>query len=250
MQDNLEYYSTAIERFDRITPDEERTADQETLINANLRLVWHIAKQFEGRGVEHIELISAGNYGLCEAAKKFDASRGLRFSTYASWWIRQRIFRAIEQQGVVRIPNNVVRNARALAKNDYDPDGLGFSDNAYKLAQRAFLPQLSLSEPIEPGKYEASRETVIEDRDTPDPLENVAKNEKAEFVEFCLSRLTKREADIMRRYYGLKPYHEPSTFQEIADSWEISRERVRQLVNKARRKLQFLKREGEEWLTA
>lgn len=245
----LEIYSADIDRYERITPEQERTADRETLINANLRLVWHIAKQFENRGVDEAELVSAGNYGLCEAAGKFDASRGIKFSTYASWWIRQRIYRTIEQQGVVRIPNNVVRNARALAKNNYERDGLDMSDNAYNLAQRAFRAQVSLSEPIDPGKLDAARETVIEDRDTPDPLQYVTEVEKSEFVEYCLSRLTTREADIMRRYFGLGGY-EAQTFQQIADEWGISKERIRQLVDVAKRKLQFLKREGEEWANA
>lgn len=247
MPDVLEIYSVDMERHDLITPDQEQTADVETLVNANLRLVWKIANGYKNRGVPLEELISAGNFGLMRAAQKFDASRGLRFSTYAAFWIKQNITREIEKQGVIRYPNNVIRHATALARNNYNRDGLDLSDKAYELAQRAFLPDLSLSEPITPGRYEAKKETTIVDKNA-DPFGDMVEEKRREFVEYCLSKLTEREADIMCRYFGLG-YEQTQTFEEIGNVWGLSRERIRQLVQLCKRKLQFLRREGVEWVT-
>ena len=249
MLKTLEVYSQDMTRYDRITPDEEKTADVNTLVTANLRLVWKIANGYDGRGVGMEDLISAGNFGLLRAAQKFDASRGIRFSTYAAWWIKQNIMREIEKQGVVRYPNNVIRQAQILAKNDYKRDGLKMTDNAYKFAQRAFLPNLSLSEPIEPGLHDARKETTIVDEETPSPLDDLEEIRRNEFVAYCLDKLPEREADVLRRYYGLDGY-EVQTMDEIGAVWGISRERTRQLLALAKRKLAHLKREGREWLTA
>lgn len=249
MLKTLDIYSKEIVRHERITPDQEKTADVDTLVTANLRLVWKIATGYEGRGVGMEDLISAGNFGLLRAAQKFDPTRGIRFSTYAAWWIVQTIMREIEKQGVVRYPNNVIRQAQQLAKNDYKRDGLKMTDNAYKFAQRAFLPNLSLSEPIEPGKYPERKETTIVDEEAPSPLDDVEETRRREFVAYCLDKLTEREGDVLRRYYGLDG-QEVQTMDEIGAVWGISKERTRQLLVLAKRKLSHLKREGREWLTA
>jgi len=245
----LDAYSNDMSRHDRITPEEEKKADVETLVTSNLRLVWKIANGYDGRGVGMEDLISAGNFGLLRAAQKFDASRGIRFSTYAAWWIKQNIMREIDKQGVVRYPNNVIRQAQILAKNDYKRDGLKMTDNAYKFAQRAFLPNLSLSEPIEPGLHDARKETTIVDEETPSPLDDLEEIRRNEFVAYCLDKLTARESDVVRRYFGLDG-HEVQTMDQIGAVWGISRERTRQLLALAKRKLAHLKREGREWLTA
>ena len=252
MSKTLEIYSQDMARHDRITPEEEKNADVEKLVTANLRLVWKIATGYDGRGVGMEDLISAGNFGLLRAAKKFDPTRGIRFSTYAAWWIVQPIMLEIEKQGVVRYPHNVILQAQQLAKNDYKRDGLKMTDNAYKFAQRAFLPNLSLSEPIEPGQYAARKETTIVDEETPSPLENLEELRRNEFVNYCLGKLPEREADVLRRYYGLDGYGE-QTMDEIGAEWGITRERTRQLLVLAKLKLSHLKREGREgreWLTA
>lgn len=248
MSKTLDAYSNDMARYGRITPEEEKSADVETLVTANLRLVRKIAVGYEGRGVGVEELISAGNFGLLRAAQKFDATRNIRFSTYAAWWIVQSIMREIEKQGVVRFPNNVIGDARRLAKNDYNRDGLTFTDNAYKYAQRAFLPNESLSEPIKVGNYEAPRVNMIIDDQSPSPSDNFEEMRRNEFVAYCLEKLPEREADVLRRYFGLDG-HEVQTMDQIGAVWGISRERTRQLLTLAKRKLAHLKREGREWLT-
>ena len=249
MSKTLDAYNNDMARYGRITPEEEKTADVETLVTANLRLVRKIAVGYEGRGVGVEDLISAGNFGLLRAAQKFDATRNIRFSTYAAWWIVQSIMREIEKQGVVRFPNNVIRDARRLAKNDYNRDGLTFTDNAYKYAQRAFLPNESLSKPIKVGNYEAPRVNMIIDDQSPSPSDNFEEMRRNEFVAYCLEKLPEREADVLRRYFGLDG-QEVQTMDQIGAVWGISRERTRQLLTLAKRKLAHLKREGREWLTA
>lgn len=244
----LEIYSEEIQKHKRITVEEERTADVETLCNANLRLVWKIASGHAERGVPMADLISAGNIGLFRAAQKFDRDRGIKFSTYAAWWIKQQIMREIEKKGVVRFPNNVIRNARQLIKGDYDaetalPDE---SEYARDLAQKCFLPNLSLSEPIDETKQASpDRSTTLVD-DAPLPDEKYEETERAAFIDHCLGKLTDREADVVRRYYGVG-YPHAQTMQEIGDVYQISKERVRQLINVVKRKLSHLKREGAEW---
>jgi len=243
--DTLEAYQAGITRYDRITPEAEQTADVQTLIKSNLRLVWKIGNGYTGRGVALPELISAGNVGLIRAAEEFDPSMGNRFSTYAAWWIIQYMMREIEAQGIVRYPNNVIRDAQRLIRRNYDRAGLDMSDSAFVLAQRAFLPGLSLSDPIS-ETYPTAKETTLED-DAPDQLQGVIDARRVEFVEFCLSRLDDRAADIVRRYYGIGNCV-CETMQEIGATHKLSKERVRQILKDSKRKLQYLKREGEEWL--
>lgn len=246
MIDTLDVYRADIDRHDRITPAQEQTADTETLVTANLKLVWKIAGGYDGRGVGIKDLISAGNVGLIRAAQKFDPSRGFRFSTYAAWWIKQNMMREIERQGSVKYPNNVLRDAQKLARNNYDPYGLDMSGRAYELAQRAFLPGLSLSDPIN-GKYRERKETLIRDN-SPDQHAEYEHTRQVEFLEYCLSRLDARDADIVRRHFGIgRP---PETLQAAGDAHGVSRERARQIIAASKQKLQFLKREGAEWATA
>lgn len=243
----LEIYAEDITRYEVLTREQEQAADVETLVNANLRLVWKIAKGYEGRGLSLADLISAGNTGLIIAARKYDPDVG-KFSTYAPWWIKQKIMQDIEHQNIVRYPQNVIRNARTLMKNDYDREALAeATEKAYHLAQKAFLPNVSLSQPIDPTKRDgAKRQDAIRD-DAPSPLDDTMETERAEFVQYCLSRLTKREADIMRRYFGIGC--ETETMESIGASFGISKERVRQLINRAKRKLNHLKREGVAWIS-
>lgn len=245
MIDTLDIYRVDIDRHDRITPEQEKTADVETLATANLKLVWKIAGGYDGRGVGIKDLISAGNVGLITAAHKFDPSRGFRFSTYAAWWIKQHIMREIERQGAVKYPNNVLRDAQKLARANYERDGLDMSDKAYELAQRAFLPNLSLSDPVS-NRYKERKENLIAD-DAPDQHAEFEHTRQVEFLEYCLSRLDPRDADIVRRHFGIgRP---PETLQMAGEAHGVSRERARQIIAASKQKLQFLKREGVEWAT-
>jgi RNA polymerase sigma factor (sigma-70 family) len=219
------------------------------MIRANLRLVIHVANRYRGRGVPFLDLIQEGNIGLMRALEKFEHQRGLKFVTYAHWWVRQAISRAItEQYRTVRLPNHVVERKnklRSLVDRLWGVFGrppstqelsveLGWTPQEVEELQTAVQPIVRLHQPIADDGSVLS--DILEDHQAPKPEEMLADEQLQRCLADCLASLTEREAFILRLRFGLDCEH-PHTLQEIADVLGLSRERVRQLERQAFDKL-------------
>jgi RNA polymerase sigma factor (sigma-70 family) len=219
------------------------------MIRANLRLVIHVANRYRGRGVPFLDLIQEGNIGLMRALEKFEHHRGLKFVTYAHWWVRQAISRAItEQYRTVRLPNHVVERKnklRSLVDRLWGMFGrppstqelsveLGWTLQEVEELQTAVQPIVRLHQPIADDGSVLS--DILEDHQAPKPEEMLADEQLQRCLADCLASLTEREAFILRLRFGLDCEH-PHTLQEIADVLSLSRERVRQLERQAFDKL-------------
>ncbi len=226
------------------------------MIRANLRLVIHVANRYRGRGVPFLDLIQEGNIGLMRALEKFEYSRGLKFVTYAHWWVRQAISRAItEQYRTVRLPNHVVERKhklRNVAERLWSIHGqppsaqelsiaLGWTPKEVEELQLAVQPLLRLHQPLtEDGRLVAD---VLEDEQATLPEKILADEQLQQCLATCLAGLNEREAFILRLRYGLD-VERPHTLQEIADIMGLSRERIRQLERQAFEKLRQPHRSG------
>jgi RNA polymerase primary sigma factor len=219
------------------------------MIRANLRLVIHVANRYRGRGVPFLDLIQEGNIGLMRALEKFEHHRGLKFVTYAHWWVRQAISRAItEQYRTVRLPNHVVERKnklRSLVDRLWGVFGrppstqelsveLGWTPQEVEELQAAVQPLVRLHQPISDDGSVLS--DILEDQQATKPEEMLADEQLQRRLADCLASLTEREAFILRLRFGLDCEH-PHTLQEIADILGLSRERVRQLERQAFDKL-------------
>src|SRR5262252_5546632 len=219
------------------------------MIRANLRLVIHVANRYRGRGVPFLDLIQEGNIGLMRALEKFEPSRGLKFVTYAHWWVRQAISRAItEQYRTVRLPNHIgerKNKLRAAVERLWGQHGrpptseelsvaLGWTREEVEELQAAVQPVIRLQQPL--AEDGGSLADILEDEQAPRPDELLAEDQLQRCLSDCLASLTEREAFILRLRYGLES-EQPHTLQEIADMLRLSRERVRQLERQAFEKL-------------
>ena len=228
---------------------------REHIIKANTRLVVSIAKRYMGRGVPFLDLIQEGNLGLMKAVEKYDVHKGFRFSTYATWWIRQTVTRAIADQArTIRVPVHMSDRIRKTYKATHDLEQrLGRVPTIEELAvelgldlqkvqwilQVSWLP-LSLESPVGDDD-ESELGMFIEDELTPSPMQSVYQSMLKEKIDEVLGTLTPREARILRLRFGLDT-GVPFTLEEVGEKFGLTRERIRQIEGKALRRLRHPRR--------
>ena len=260
MDDPVKVYLKEIGRIPLLTPEEEielaiRIADgdeeaKKKLAESNLRLVVSIAKRYVGRGMQFMDLIQEGNLGLIKAVDKFDYTKGFKFSTYATWWIRQAITRAIADQArTIRIPVHMVEtinkvkktNSQLLHKNGRDPTPeeiaaeIDMPVEKVREIFRVAQEPVSLETPI--GEEEDSHlGDFIPDDDALAPADAASQLLLKEQLGDVLKTLTEREAKVLSLRFGLEDGH-PRTLEEVGKEFNVTRERIRQIEAKALRKL-------------
>ena len=263
----LEKYLQEIGETPLISPEEEvELARQihegnhealEKLTRANLRFVVSIAKQYQNQGLSLDDLINEGNLGLMKAATRFDETRGFKFISYAVWWIRQSILQALaEQSRVVRLPLNRVGalnrigKALSLLEQEFEREPtaeeiaaeLDMSINDVNYALRIGGRHLSLDAPFYYGEdKDSSLLDLIEDRTSHAPDKDLLEESLKKELEHVLTSLTKREAEVIRLYFGLG-LERPLTLEEIGERFQLTRERVRQIKEKAIHRLRHSSR--------
>ena len=260
IDDPVRMYLKEIGKIPLLSPERElylaeqialdNKAAKDELIEANLRLVVSIAKRHVGKGMYFLDLIQEGNLGLIKAVEKFDYSKGYKFSTYATWWIRQAITRAIADQArTIRIPVHMVetihkvsRTARTLLQElgrepttDEIAEKLGITADKVRDIMKIAQDPVSLETPI--GEEEDSHlGDFVEDMDSPAPSESASYSLLREQLCNILRTLTPREEQVIKLRFGLEDGR-PRTLEEVGKQFNITRERIRQIEAKALRKL-------------
>ena len=261
INDSVRMYLKEIGRVPLLSADEEvalalriqegDTEAKQELAEANLRLVVSIAKRYVGRGMQFLDLIQEGNMGLMKAVEKFDHTKGFKFSTYATWWIRQAITRAIADQArTIRIPvhmvetiNKLVRVQRQLLQD------LGREPTPEEIGAEMDLPTEKVREILKIAQEPVSLETpigeeddshlgdFIEDDNATSPAEHTAYALLKEQLDEVLEQLTDREENVLRLRFGLDKNGEIRTLEQVGQVFGVTRERIRQIEAKALRKL-------------
>jgi RNA polymerase primary sigma factor len=262
---SLDQYLRDISAYPLITREQEvalakriRQSDQEaldTLVRSNLRFVVSVAKKYQNQGVSLADLINEGNLGLIRAAHKFDETKGIKFISYAVWWIRQAILQALaEQSRIVRVPLNRAGTLHRIGKRastllqelGREPthqeiaEGMDISEDEVAKTMSISQAHLSLDAPLIPGEDSSLLDRIADsERQTPDEM--AFEKALTEAIEESLAQLKEREAKILRLYFGLDD-QEPMTLEEIGAVLGITRERVRQIKEKALSKLRHASR--------
>ncbi|WP_038030084.1 sigma-70 family RNA polymerase sigma factor [Thermonema rossianum] len=262
---SLDKYLQEIGKVDLLTPEEEvelakriREGDQlalEKLTKANLRFVVSVAKQYQNQGLSLGDLINEGNLGLIKAAQRFDETRGFKFISYAVWWIRQSILQALaEQSRIVRLPLNRVGSLNKISKTyseleqryEREPSPEELAEelevspdeviDTLKISGR----HVSVDAPFVQGE-ENSLLDVLENDSEESPDTGLVNESLRREIQRALSTLSEREADVITLYFGLNGEH-PLTLEEIGERFNLTRERVRQIKEKAIRRLRHASR--------
>ena len=260
IDDPVKIYLKEIGRVPLLSMDEEKqlaermaqgdTNAKKRLCEANLRLVVSIAKKFVGRGMQFLDLIQEGNLGLLKAVEKFDYNKGFKFSTYATWWIRQAITRAIADQArTIRIPVHMVETITKVKKASSQLlHETGHDPTTEEIAERLEMPVERIQEIIRIAQDPVSLETpigeeedshlgdFIQDDDAPAPADAASLMLLKEQLNEVLSTLSDREARVLRLRFGLEDGR-ARTLEEVGKEFDVTRERIRQIEAKALRKL-------------
>ncbi|HEY3295233.1 MAG TPA: RNA polymerase sigma factor RpoD/SigA [bacterium] len=262
---SLEKYLQEIGEVPLLTPEEEiklarriRRGDQialEQLTKANLRFVVSVAKQYQNQGLSLGDLINEGNLGLIKAAKRFDETRGYKFISYAVWWIRQSILQALaEQSRVVRLPLNRVGALNKIGKmysnleQEYEreptpeeiAEQLEITPAEVTDTLRMSGRHLSMDAPFSQGEDNRLLD-IVHNENQPPPDAKLMQESLRQEIDRALATLSPREAEVVRLYFGLGREH-PLTLEEIGELFKLTRERVRQIKEKALRRLRHTSR--------
>jgi len=262
---SLDKYLQEIGKVDLISPEEEvmlarriKSGDPDALgklVNANLRFVVSVAKQYQNQGMSLPDLINEGNLGLMKAAQRFDETRGFKFISYAVWWIRQAILQSLaEQARIVRLPVNKIgsinRINRAFARleQEYERepssaeigDMLEMAPEEVKESLKTNGRTVSMDAPIS-SEEDNNMYDVMQSSDTPSPDKNLINESLAYEIERALCTLSPREAKVLKLYFGINMKH-PFTLEEIGEELGLTRERVRQIKEKAIKRIQYTTR--------
>lgn len=262
---SLDKYLQEIGKVDLISPEEEvilarriKSGDPDALrklVKANLRFVVSVAKQYQNQGMSLPDLINEGNLGLMKAAQRFDETRGFKFISYAVWWIRQAILQSLaEQARIVRLPVNKIgsinRINRAFARLEQEYEREPSSQEIAETLE--MIPEevkevlktngrtVSMDAPIS-AEEDNNMYDILQSNDTPSPDRNLINESLAFEIERALSTLSTRESKVLKLYFGLGMKH-PYTLEEIGEKLNLTRERVRQIKEKAIKRIQFTTR--------
>lgn len=260
VDNSIKIYMREMGQFSMLSADEEiklanRIAEgdqsaKNELVEANLRLVVSLARHYQGCGLSYQDLIQEGNIGLIKAAEKFDVSKGFRFSTYASWWIKQALSRAIaDQSRTIRIPVHMTENINKFKKTEREllsqlnrepkikeiADAMGISEKQAKEIQSYIVEPTSLD--IQVGDDDDTTiGSFIEDTHFVNPESAYIKESNGDIVNAVLDTLSDREANILRLRFGIGG-KKAMTLEEVGKEYGLTRERIRQIEAKALRKL-------------
>ncbi|MCX6273021.1 MAG: sigma-70 family RNA polymerase sigma factor [Bacteroidetes bacterium] len=262
---SLDKYLQEIGKVELITAEEEVQLAQrikmgdraalEKLTKANLRFVVSVSKQYQNQGLSLPDLINEGNLGLIKAAQRFDETRGFKFISYAVWWIRQSILQALaEQSRIVRLPLNKIgainkiNKAYAKLEQEYEREPnaeeiatmLEISEQEVKESLRNSGRHVSMDAPLVQDEDNTMYD-VLRNEDGPTPESDLLYDSLRKEIDRAISTLPPREADVIRLYFGLNGSH-PMTLEEIGEKFDLTRERVRQIKEKAIRRLKHTSR--------